>query len=263
MIPHFIHRLPLCCLCAASLLPLTSHAQTVFSDSTFNVNDYQSSIIRDTSPSHTGNFNVFQINNGGDPGFYLEVNFTLPYVQGQGTQEVWVGHLLKTGIYTPSTQGAIADIALKLDSNFFSQNAGVGLTTGILVEQNSLFYAYQMTQPFILSGTGWHPMTLPATAGPSAAVLFNGVGFSGHPDFSSSGAPIDFGFYEEIGAGAGASINIQANTGEDNWSVTIDSMVPEASTWVISALASAVLAFQVIRASLFSRRQARDSRRSS
>jgi len=70
-----------------------------------------------------------------------------------------------------------------------------------------------------------------------------------HPNFSAIGAPLTFGYIEASGSGPG---NVTITSGVDNFDVMINN-VPEPGTWAIGALATGLLAFQLIRADAFSR----------
>jgi hypothetical protein len=72
-----------------------------------------------------------------------------------------------------------------------------------------------------------------------------------HPDFSATAAPLEFGYIDGSGIGPGS---VTITNGVDNFSVTI-SNVPEPGTWTIGVLAAGLLAFQLIRAAAFSRRE--------
>ncbi|NEO54957.1 MAG: PEP-CTERM sorting domain-containing protein [Okeania sp. SIO3B5] len=211
---------------------LSSKAATiVFSDSTFNDEDWKvTSFLRGNGRVITGN----QITSG-DNQFRQIINtsdsdprmtsYTIGFHQQIGA------------VYNPQLQGAISSLDYSENSILFGGYYN-GQTTGVALTQDGKVYAFGVgvtpernwttksvnnlqESDFSLVGKVAQDLDLPSTVAP---VDF-GSGTE-RPDFSSTGTPIEFGFFRSnTTCPTCGSYRIVA--GIDNWSVTIKTEEPE------------------------------------
>ncbi len=218
-------------------------AQVVFSDGTFALSNYQSAILLDTTFDASGQFSRSQETSGGNPGSYLQTQFSFNVFNDPASQGVTVGHLLTSAVYDPSVQGAIDTIEFRLDARLFAVSGGQGVFTGILVEQGGQYYRFDYAP---LSGPGgWISFATPPTDGQTIASQFNGIGFTGDPNFSATGAPLTFGFFVSTG-GNNANTTASQTIGNDNLLISI-TPVPEPSTWILLTAAGVLLGRHCVR----------------
>lgn len=174
-----------------------------YSDGTFADSDW-AMVTFPSSP--TGQFTE-QISAGGNPGAYKRVatinnNFT------------YNAHLREAFTYDPSSMGAISSIDWSIDyKNFFSFGLGQGY--GLVLQQGGTIYRGNFFATGL--GGGWQTTS---ESGLTSLVFGDGISGSSHPNFSSSGSPITFGFMTSNGNAATIDI------GYDNYRVTLNS-VPE------------------------------------
>jgi hypothetical protein len=202
-------------------------ASVTFSDGTFNNADWQVPIMY--QGYNGGTLNAYQVASGGNPGSYQEVDTTL---NGVGGNTPWSNivafHQQLNSTYDSSVQGAISSIDFSLD---VENHIYVGLAIGAAIEQNGMLYAplplgtngpttwTNYTETGLTASSFWHVINSP----PTFAFV------PGQPDFSSTGAPISFGYYTFE---ATTDVPYTIDAGYDNWSVTVHS-TPEPSTLVL------------------------------
>jgi hypothetical protein len=134
-------------LCGA-LIP--AHADTVFTDSTFNIGANYSTVVF-TSLGTTAS--ASQCAACGNPGTAAQVIMTFP--TGNSTTDL--GLVNNTFSYDPLTQGAIASIGASVDKDLtLTASNGGGDTFHPLIEQDGVFYIAS------IPGTG---LTMPGTTG--------------------------------------------------------------------------------------------------
>ena len=148
------------------------------------------------------------------------------------------GNYLRDGaIYDPSTQGAIDGIDFSWD--VFVEHVAGG---GIVLRQGGVFYyslKQQLSSPFpmfweTVVGTGVGATGFLACEGLYGPIC-TGTG-TGNPDFSNSGGPIEFGFFQAVSILGGSSTTSVTFTSRiDNWSVTVNSVPEPGSTALVLA----------------------------
>jgi hypothetical protein len=223
---------------AFNISMLTSRATVTFSDSTFSPANWTASKILDTTSSQTATFSISQQSSGGNPAFYQQD--MLSYTSTAGGQGVRGASLFNPSVYNPSLSGAINSISFSFDREYTGRSGGTpDPFFGLVVFQGSTYYETTASDtPFgtwmNLSGSALTANDFSNVAGPGGL----------HPDFSATGAPLTFGYADGTGSGPAT---ITLTTGVDNFDVTINN-VPEPGTWAIGALATGLLAFQIIRA---------------
>jgi hypothetical protein len=126
---------------------------------------------------------------------------------------IYVGHLNMHATYDPSTNGPIASISYSYDVRNICCSFLLP-AYGLLIYQNGSYY---MTGTGVVPMGGWiHVEETVAASG------FSRIAGSGPtlPNFSSTGAPMQFGFRNSSGPRFCDSATI--DTGIDNWRMVID-----------------------------------------
>ena len=140
-------------------------------------------------------------------------------------------HFTPAAVFNPAVGGAITNIGGGFSQGSFTNNNGVIFETGLILRQSGSIYWPSGFQAYGLQGaTGWYgSSTLYQNMGsPSNWELVNGTA---HPNFSSSGAPIEFGFWTGyyFWSDGGTCID-----GVDNWAVNITSTpIPEPAAVIL------------------------------
>lgn len=119
----------------------------------------------------------------------------LPPVSGSGGNTIFVTHVFLAAGYDPSIQGAITTIDYRESGKIFSFPFPEAFsTTQPVVVQNGLIYRSSRFIRFVASNSNhdWENGNL--TALTDADFIRVGGAENDHPDFSSSGGPILFGF---------------------------------------------------------------------
>jgi hypothetical protein len=204
------------CICVVCICSLRSYgAPVTFSDGTFADADWQLVI----EPYGGGGTAVASHqSSGGNPGDFRYITNT---VNGPAGSYFFGFHEKTTATYNPQTQGAIDSISYSEDSIMFS-GYGEGQATGpALMQDGKIFYGLSPLPPHYLMSnqSSWTHQTLTSLQADSfylSGPLWMG---SEHPDFSSLGDPIVFGFFRSNGS-AGGGYTIIA--GIDNWSVNVN-----------------------------------------
>jgi len=214
-------------ICGCSL---KLHAGPVaFSDGTFADADWQ--LILEP---HGGGGTVVasQQSSGGNLGEYRYITNT---VYGPAGSTIFGFHEKISATYDPQTQGAIDSISYSEDSIMFC-GYGEGQATGpALMQDGKIFYGFLPLPPHYLMSNqlSWTHQTL--TSLPADSFYLSGPVWMGseHPDFSSLGDPIVFGFFRSNGS-AGGGYTIIA--GIDNWSITVNPAVPAPGAIVLGGI---------------------------
>jgi len=132
-------RLYMALIAAVSIavsFPDKSHADTIYSDGTFNLSDYTNPFTIQSGPMI---YSMSQCSSCGDPGQALSTVFTLT-TPNSASSEVDIGLINTNFTYTPSTQGTIGSIDASVDnstSSIFVPSYNVFLP---LIEQDGNFY---------------------------------------------------------------------------------------------------------------------------
>ncbi len=128
----------------------------------------------------------------GNPGTCLEVTFQTLLM---GTNKARLIPIKQDATWDPATDGPITSLTLQIDTQ---RVLGSGQTLNVAVLQNGQYYAAPLTSVSTGSNSSWQPVTL----GPYTAADFarqeDGVcppgNQSAHPDFTTTGSLIKFGF---------------------------------------------------------------------
>jgi hypothetical protein len=218
--------------------PLVARAATI-SDDTFADADWSAVTTPSSSPSST--FSASQQLLGGNPNAYRE---TVQVVLA-GFQTISVAHVYLGASYDPATAGSIASIDFSLDVRFVSGSSGTSRVDYqlLIVQGGSRYNAVAATAQSLGPGNGqsgaWQSFSFTGLTAQSFALL-SGSG-PATPDFSSTGAPIQFGFLTLNGTN---TVDIETTSGIDNFTVDIHP-VPEASVGLLLTVAALGLAWRV------------------
>lgn len=211
-------------------IPTVASADATFSDGTFNDSDWGFSV----NSNFTGNDAVaVQILSGGNPGLY---RLNTAHLVGPGSSSQSNLEQVNEQLsfqYDPSTQGAITSIDLSIDDIFLGN-----LTAGVdfALFQNGHVYFYEDSSAFTIPDPG--PTWLTSTVLSATATDFHPEG-SGPPppvDFSTTGAPIQFGYL--VSNATAFNLDYSDAIGIDNLSVTVHT-VPEPCGFAILSLSAA------------------------
>jgi hypothetical protein len=188
-------------------------AGVVLSDSTFNDANWTALMIEDQTPGLTGSFSGGQVASGGNPGSYRAVS------NSGSNGHVFVAHLFNT-LYNPATQGAITSLNFSFDVSF--PDAGLAkpplpVNFGFGLLQGGAYFLRLGSGVFALS-TGW---VTDSESGLQQANITKITNTSIKPDFSATGAPIQFGFSADFFSPIPCASPC-ATGAIDNWSVTIN-----------------------------------------
>jgi hypothetical protein len=186
-------------------------------DFTFPNSNWTHTVIHD-STAGGGTFTAARIASGGNPRAYQGGSHTF------GPGEVYFGHLL-TGVdaYDPTTQGPIAKITWQHDFIVTSPPYAVAVT--LLLKQNGRFYIPRPSLHFtVYHSNPWHAAIQSLTIGDFIEVNASGLG-TRQPDFSSTGAPIEFGYATINGTTGGPVVT---TWGIDNYQLAVE-IAPETS----------------------------------
>lgn len=208
-----------------ALLPTCVAAQTV-SDSTFlDANWTGTQFVAGNGGASTGT----QVLVGGNPGPYRNVTDQLNAAPVAGQTIVLSAHIYTPFTYDPAVSGAIGSLTYAEDAACTSGCFGDGQSTGPALVQGGNFYILSSSSVVTGPGLAWLPHTLNALTAADFGLVnvtqFTIFDNTQHPDFSASGAPIQFGFFRGNGTGVnGGGYTLAA--GIDNWQTTIAAAAP-------------------------------------
>jgi hypothetical protein len=246
-------------------VPSSADAATVtLADSTFAAADWTNMAVVDTATADSRYFypqlNSDQAWAAGHADFHgtgLHMFFVQYY---SDDQRLLIVNNYVPGVYDPSVSGAIKSVRYSVDfagdrhdSNQFGDFRPV-LKSGLVLEQDGAYYVTNLLsfdnspQWFTLTDAGFE--FPPPQEGKDADDFWPYYGSGLHPDFSSAGGPIQFGylvdFTDDI-RGPGSSVG---NVYVDNWRVDLE-IVPEPAA---RKLIAAILAALPFAGSIFPRR---------
>jgi hypothetical protein len=210
---------------------LLSGATVTFADTEFFDNDWTTTILFQAQGVTTSNIRQLT---GGNQGGYREYTTSFSGAQDFVNRQA---HIYNSSYY-PAIQGAITSVVIAFDSAGFSGQNNAIFDFGFALEQGGSFYgecSWGLTQT---GGTWYYTATIPLTSSFLTKIAGNGPT---HPDFSSSGAPIRFGYFTDNSftyANSGTRVG-----GIDNWSAVV-TFVPEPSSLALVLAACCFWGFQ-------------------
>jgi hypothetical protein len=210
-------------------------AQTV-SDSTFlDANWTGTQFVAGNGGTSTG----AQVLAGGNPGPYRNVTDQLNAAPAGGQTIVLSTHIYAPFTYDPAVSGAIGSLNYAEDAACTSGCFGDGQSTGPALAQGGNFYILSSSSVITGSGLAWLPHTLNALTAADFGLVnvtqFTIFDNTQHPNFSTGGAPIQFGFFRANGTSVnGGGYTLAA--GIDNWQTTIVAAAPPTSRVEVPAV---------------------------
>lgn len=198
------------CVLAAPSFVSRAVADVTLSDSTFaNASWVSENVLQGTGAAVTATQST-----AGNPGTARRVTLVTGDALGDTTSSFQRFGTTQATRYDPITQGAIVSIDWSMDARFVTGSFfGAGQGTGLALKQGTVIYIADYTT----TGSSGQWITNSAT-GLTAASFARLDGASGTPDFSSTGAPIRFGFVAANSNGGGP---YTTTVDYDNWSVNI------------------------------------------
>lgn len=194
------------------MLVLVSHAGAVsYFDGNFD-SGWTTAVFGSGSYSSSAS----QMTTGGNPDKYFRItNYT-----GVSSQ-VYGFYMNTNATYNPSVLGAIGSIDYYEDQRYFSGD-GNHQAAGVALFQDGTYYF--TTRGGYTNSSTWGPLLsgIPApftpidTTGLTANDFRTLASASDHPDFTSNGEAITFGFFRAN------SISLEEVAGIDNWQVTVN-----------------------------------------
>ncbi len=198
-------------------------------DGTFNLSNYSSLVLAESyshsNSAYSASFANYQIGSG-DPGPSLEQQETVNSSVG----DIYSGTLYLPYTYNPSLPGAptVSSISVDYDAILYN-SSGTSLSYAIwpLIEQAGVYYqadngATGLTDNWTHFSFEDYTSSQFYEANQGGTSGNNGANTSVHPDFSSSGAPITFGFeageFLENGGGIDFGIDNLAFAVNTSWS---------------------------------------------
>lgn len=174
----------------------------------------------------SGTFTVSQMSTGGNPGAFRFMSYGLPPVPANDLYVVTVNHIFRNNIYAPAIDGEILALDYSEDGIILSfPYPDTASTTQPLLEQNGRLFRATKFIRFVAQGTShaWENMALEQlTANDFVAT----DGSDDHPNFSTSGTSIRFGFTRLVSRGSTlppvpSDQEMVIDQGVDNWQVVI------------------------------------------
>lgn len=186
----------------AALALATPGLGQVISDTEFAVADWQ--VIPEIG---NGSQSATQVAVGGNPGNYRRVDHL------SFTNIKLIFHIFTPASYSPSVSGALDRVNFGIDQIAILNHAGIGVGTAPAIRQNGINY---LPTSFLINSTfAWQTLSMNNLTAANFSVSGNPTL---HPDFSSAGSSLLFGFATANDNG-GAMVSRAA--GYDNWGMTL------------------------------------------
>jgi hypothetical protein len=242
----FLKRLAGTVVVAMCLGAAPAFADTVFTDSTFNLSGYTTSPQFLTQAGDT--LSGVQCSTCGDPGQALAVTTNLPN-NGDAASQAFINNAF---VYNPLTGGAITDISFSVDKNLVfntvaSPTSPFGNTARPTIEQDGVYYVAAIPGPSTLGGgvpTGFNSFSGVLVASDFVSYDFaTGLAGTANPNFD--GDPLSFGLTQEFGVGQ-TTDNIATAT-YDNLSFDIASVPEPSSMEMLGVGLASMLLFGLFR----------------
>lgn len=207
----------------ASALSLSQQllAGVKFNDGDFTTYHWTASKILDTTTGQTGSFSAGEALTGGyGGGAYRSNQFSFQYDGSGANQGIIIGNLTTNMIYSPSVSGPLIHVTYAIGaSNVTAVTPGTAsVNMGLLLLQSNVYYTKFSTDGIV---GNWN--NVGKDEGALVASQFSRVGPSGpaFPDFSTNGAPIEFGYATTASLSSGSAATVSGAFGADNFSLSM------------------------------------------
>jgi PEP-CTERM motif len=229
------------------IIPVPAYASSVtISDGTFGSFSTTTPVLSD--PGITSS--VVQCTSCGNPNFGLQINFAFPNT-GTANFSASLAVIDNTLTYDPTTQGVITSINTSVDKNLTTTAQGtITNTFRPLIEQGGNIYLAAVSGNTFnnppTSSTSYLAFSASGLAASDFSLYDPTTGSldpSTNPDFGGSAMLLGLGQFTSYPPGTIAEVDY------DNLSFTINSGVPEPSTWAMMILGFAGIGFMAYRRS--------------
>ena len=201
-------------LCAGLALPASAPAATInFFDGTFTPANWT---LSTATLVNGGSAAASQVTSGGNPGDHRKIDLVVS--AGGAGSAIFAYSLNQNAIWDPSVQGEILSLDYSEDGQLFLATGGATVSRGgpALLQGGTLYHysAFNISNP-----SAWSLLSVTG----ATSTNFVQLGTSNHPDFTSTGSLITFGY---LRANSTPSVvGYTTESGIDNWSLTLS--VPE------------------------------------
>ncbi|HYE62816.1 MAG TPA: hypothetical protein VD997_12540 [Phycisphaerales bacterium] len=192
-----------------------AHANLTVFDPTMADADWSLTKVHDTTPMGDAQGTGLAQATGGNPGGYRFGVHNWQIVPSGVS--IAFAHLRSGAVWMPSGAGAITSVSVSFDAACFQAPLVNAVALGLVCVQNGDFYFAVTSPSAAIAGNGWSTFSGTFTQASFQPLV---PGAPNNLDFSSAGAPIQFGFYSANG-GSGASMRNGATFGVDNFNLTI------------------------------------------
>lgn len=235
-------------LALVAAVPLGALAQVSVTDGTFTNADWTLTVF---PGGNGGTVTASQATIG--PNFIRSVSDTV-----NGTPSLILGtHIYTPFTYNPGVSGPITALSYSESAICLAGCFGQGQSTGPAILQGGNLYVYT---GFLITGSSlsFHPLSLSGlTSADFAKVLVTGTTYfdnTQNPNFSSAGAPIQFGFFRANSSGPSSGYTLVA--GIDDWQVTFSAGSTAAGVPTLSPFSMGGLALLLALAGILFLRRA-------
>lgn len=218
----------------------SAQANVTFTDGVFAPASWTSNTIADANGVGSTSLET-QILTGGNNNEYMRIEINLVAIAAGGG--VFSLNRNTNAFYDPSIQGAVTHIDYSEDSRNFQPASGGNVQgTGLLIEQGGKTYI-QRSPVLVMPNPGFTDWAQNSAAGLVASDLWEVTATgtliaSSNPDFSTSGAVMQFGFWRGASSGNFVGTDFR-DAGIDNWRVVIAPSPASASLLGIGLFLSA------------------------
>lgn len=223
------------------LISIFNISNATFTDGTFTPSQWQDAKIADSTPGTAATYSVAQGPTGsnppGNPGPDREV------VHNYSVGGILVGHWNTTFTYDPSVSGAISTVIYSYDLIHINPPANQAVAYRLLILQGGNYYSTPASDAiFPQTWTTFGQSGLTSLS--FSNVLFNTTFGSLHPDFTSAGTTLTFGYMS--GNSANGNSNITRTSAIDNYNVTLKP-VPEPATFIALLIGSTCVGLRALK----------------
>lgn len=211
----------------------TAHAAVVFSDQIFLDSNWTTQVIP-RGPDGTSSGSAMQVLAGGNLGPFRQTTSERDPDTAGLDNSVGVWSFFNTS-YDPSTLGAITSIDTTIDYKQFNLGS-LGSINAAVMQGGTVYLSFERFITPVSDWTSIDTLTDGDWTGLVQNSFFDPDNISSRPDFSSSGAPISFGWVYIISTPSENPVS--RTTGFDNWSVTINQVAPipiPAAAWLFAS----------------------------
>jgi len=194
----------------------STEAQVIYSDGTFNSEDW--SLTIEVTSGNGGSGSGSQMVSGGSPGLYRSVTHTM----GSRPAQLALFHRHLGSSFNPATQGSITEINFQVDIKTFQDSGYGGQSAAPVIRQDGIVFVGPFFSSSLSSWVHISRANLVAADFTPVAGIFMPPPGTDHPNFSIDGSTMDFGFLSSNSNPIDGIIGPSSTTvGYDNWSVAI------------------------------------------